>query len=443
MTASNAALSEMLKRFERLHPKLIDLSLSRVERLLKALGDPHKALPPVIHVAGTNGKGSVVAYLRAILESAGYKAHVFTSPHLRRFNERIALAGENGAKPISDRALLDVLERTEAANMGEPITFFEITTAAAFLAFAEHPADFVLLETGLGGRLDATNVIDKPKLTGITPISIDHTNFLGDTVAAIASEKAGILKPGTPCVVSRQSDDALAVIEARAHKVKSSLLIAGQQWDAYEQHGRLVFQDGRELLDLPLPRLTGSHQIANAGQAIAMARSLDEYAIDEEHLADGLCSAIWPGRLDMLSLSTLHDFVPMGSEIWLDGGHNPAAAEVLARSMADLEDRVPRPLFLIIGMMSTKDAPRFLDYFANLASFVATVAIPGEPNTYTAEELCAIARHKGFLSEPAESINHALELCAAEAEDPVRILITGSLYLAGHVLEMQDQGLEA
>jgi dihydrofolate synthase/folylpolyglutamate synthase len=433
----------LLLRFEGLHPKVIDLSLGRVRRLLEALGNPHKALPPVIHVAGTNGKGSVVAFLRAILEAAGYRVHVFTSPHLRHFNERIALAGEGGAKHIGDAALMDVLTRAEAANDGQPITFFEITTAAAFLAFAEHGADFLLLETGLGGRLDATNVIDAPTLTAITPVSIDHTSFLGESIGEIAKEKAGILKAGIPCVVARQSDDALAVIEQRAHEVRSPLIIGGQQWDAYEQHGRLVFQDGRELLDLPLPRLTGSHQITNAGTAIAMARALDDVEIDEHHLGVGLTSAVWPGRLDLLSLGALHEQVPMGSEIWLDGGHNPAAAEVLARSMADLEDRVPRPLFLILGMMSTKDAPRFLDYFENLAGFIATVAIPDQPNTYTAEELCEIARHKGFVSEAAGSINEALELCAAEAEDPVRILITGSLYLAGHVLEMQEHGLEA
>jgi dihydrofolate synthase/folylpolyglutamate synthase len=443
MTASKAALADILTRFERLHPKSIDLSLDRVHRLLEALGKPHEKLPPVIHVAGTNGKGSVIAYLRAILEAAGKRAHVFTSPHLRRFNERIQLAGKNSARPIGDAALLDVLTRTEAANGNQPITFFEITTAAAFLAFAETPADYVILETGLGGRLDATNVIAKPKLTAITPISIDHTSFLGETLAAIAAEKAGILKKGVPCIVSQQADEVMAVIEQRAHELKAPLMTAGQQWDAYEQHGRLVFQDGRELLDLPLPRLNGSHQIGNAGTAIAITRALEDAGLDESHLAQGLSRASWPGRLELLSQGPLHEHAPLSSEIWLDGGHNPGAAEVLARAMADLEDRVPRPLFLIVGMMSTKDAPRFLDYFENLASFVVTVAIPGQPNAYTSDELCAIARHKGFVAEPADSMEEALELCAQEAEDPVRILITGSLYLAGHILDLQEHGLEA
>ncbi|HEY7647335.1 MAG TPA: folylpolyglutamate synthase/dihydrofolate synthase family protein, partial [Hyphomicrobiales bacterium] len=428
------ATAELLARFEKLHPKSIDLSLERIDRLLDALGNPHLAMPPAIHVAGTNGKGSVVAFLRAILEAAGQRAHVFTSPHLRRFNERIALAGRKGAKPIGDAALFDVLSRADEANAGKPITFFEITTAAAFLAFAEHPADFVLLETGLGGRLDATNVVEHPKLTVITPISIDHTNFLGETIEAIAAEKAGILKAGTSCIVSRQDDAALDVIKAAARKLRAPIIAFGEQWDAFEQHGRLVFQDGRELLDLPLPRLAGGHQIGNAGTAIAAARALGGVEIREEHLAQGLSTAVWPARLERLCHGPLHELIPPGSEIWLDGGHNAAAAEVLARAMADLEDRVSRPLHLIVGMMSTKDAAGFLEHFENLASFVATVDIPGQPNAYTAQELCAIARHKGFSAEPAGNVRQALELCLKEIKDPVRILITGSLYLSGHVL---------
>lgn len=443
MTAPKTKLSELLARFERLHPKSIDLSLDRVHRLLAALDHPHNALPPVIHVAGTNGKGSVIAFLRAILEAAGYSVHVFTSPHLRRFNERIMLAQQRGAEPISDTGLYDVLTQAEAANAGKPITFFEITTAAAFLSFAKHPADFVLLETGLGGRLDATNVIKHPKLTAITPISIDHTAFLGDTLQQIAGEKAGILKSGVPCIVSSQTDTTLEVIKSKAREVQAPILAAGEQWDVYEQHGRLIFQDGRELLDLPLPRMTGSHQIGNAGTAIAMARALDGVTIGEDHLEAGLSSAVWPARLERLSNGVLHELVPPGSEIWVDGGHNAAAGEVLSRSMADLEERVSRPLFLIFGMMSTKDAPDFLGYFENLASFVVTVDIPDQVNAYTAKELCSIARYKGFLAEPGGNLEEALELCFREAKEPVRILITGSLYLAGHVLEAQEQGLEA
>jgi dihydrofolate synthase/folylpolyglutamate synthase len=443
MSTSPTGTAELLARFEHLHPKSIDLSLDRVNRLLGALGDPHKTLPPTIHVAGTNGKGSVVAFLRAILEAAGLRVHVFTSPHLRRFNERIVIAGQSGGQPISERVLHNVLTRAETANAGHPITFFEITTAAAFLAFAEHPADVVLLETGLGGRLDATNVLDHPTLTAITSISIDHTSFLGETLEEIAGEKAGILKSGSPCVVGRQADIALGVIKMKARAAGAPLLIAGEQWDAYEQHGRLVFQDGRELLDLPLPRLAGGHQIGNAGIAIAAVRALKDIEVTEQQLGKGLCSAVWPARMERLHRGALHELLPPGSEIWLDGGHNPAAGEVLARAIADLEDRVSRPLHLIIGMMSTKNASAFIEHFENLASFIATVDIPGQPNAYAAQELCAMARYKGFFAEPATSLRQALELSFRESKEPVRVLITGSLYLAGHVLEAQEHGLSA
>ena len=443
MTSSATATTELLLKFQHMHPRSIDLSLERVVRLIGALGNPHRTMGPVIHVAGTNGKGSVVAFLRAMLESAALRVHVFTSPHLRPFNERIVLGADGGGKPIGERALFDVLTRAEAANDGQPITFFEITSAAAFLAFAETPADVVLLETGLGGRLDATNVIERPMMTVITPVSIDHTAFLGDTLDAIAGEKAGILKPGTPCIVSRQPDPAMDVIKRRAAKVGAPLIIGGQQWDAYEQHGRLVFQDGRELVDLPLPRLTGRHQIDNAGTAIAAARALDRFDLTDDNLVAGLTTAVWPARLERLMHGPLHECLSQGSEIWVDGGHNAAAGEVLARAMADLEDRVPRPLHLILGMMSTKDAAGFLEHFQDIAAFVATIGIPSQPNAYTGEELCAISRYMGFAGEPAPDLRRALDLSRREARGPVRVLITGSFYLAGTVLEAQDHGLPA
>ncbi|MCG8561031.1 MAG: bifunctional folylpolyglutamate synthase/dihydrofolate synthase, partial [Hyphomicrobiales bacterium] len=255
----------LLARMLELHPKLIDLSLGRVEQLLEALGNPHLAVPPVIHIAGTNGKGSVVAFLKAMLEAAGHRVHTFISPHLISFHERIALAGPDGAQPIGEAALVDVLQRAEAANEGRPITFFEITTAAAFLAFSETPADFLILETGLGGRLDATNVVPQPALTVLTSISMDHMSYLGETIAEIADEKAGILKPGVPCVVARQDPLALSRIEKRAEEIDAPLIAAGRDWDAYEQHGRLIYQTTTALVDLPLPRLAGRHQIDNAG----------------------------------------------------------------------------------------------------------------------------------------------------------------------------------
>lgn len=433
--------SGVLDALQRLHPKSIDLSLDRVRRLLADLGDPQDALPPVIHVAGTNGKGSTVAFLKAILEAAGYRAHTFISPHLRRFHERITLAGERGSSHIDEATLLDVLRRAEAANNGSPITFFEITTAAAFLAFAERRADAVILETGLGGRLDATNVVAKPRMTLITPVSMDHTGFLGTTIAQIAREKAGILKQGCPCVVGRQDEEALDAISERAAQTRSPLSIAGVDWDAYEQHGRLVYQDDIGLIDLPLPRLLGRHQIDNAGGAIAAARGLKGFNIRNEHLARGLTSAVWPGRMERLGPGALHDLAAPGSEIWLDGGHNPAAGEVLARALADLEDRVPCPLHLIAGMMSTKDAGGFLAHFKGLTEFVATVSIPGQENGYAAVELAAMARQAGLFAEPAGSLSEALAMSRTLARGPVRVLITGSLYLAGHVMDAHEHGL--
>ncbi len=430
----------LLARLETLHPKSIDLSLGRVERLLGALGNPHRRLPPVVHVAGTNGKGSVVAFLKGILEAAGYRTHAFISPHLRRFHERIMLAGQGGARSIGELHLADILTRAEAANRGEPITFFEITTAAAFLAFSENPADIVLLETGLGGRLDATNVIDAPLATVLTPISLDHCSFLGDTIEAIAGEKAGILKRGRPAIVSRQSDAALNVIETRAREVGATVLAGGQSWDVFEQHGRLIFQDEDCLLDLPLPRLFGRHQFENAGAAIAAARSLEGFHISEEAIAKGITTAIWPARLERLSHGKLHDLAPAGSEIWVDGGHNPAAGEVVARALADLEERVSSPIHLIVGMLSTKDASGFLRHFQGLTELAATVEIPGHQAAYKAEDLAAIAHREGLEAAPAASLEAAFARSRRRAAGPVRIMVTGSLYLAGQVLDAHERG---
>jgi dihydrofolate synthase / folylpolyglutamate synthase len=430
-----------LARFEKLHPKIIDLSLGRIERLLKALGDPHRRIPPVIHVAGTNGKGSAVAFLKAMLEAAGYRTHAFISPHLRRFHERIMLAGPDGARPISEEALADVLSRAEVANRGEPITFFEITTAAAFLAFAENPADIVLLETGLGGRLDATNVIPEPLATVLTPVSLDHCSYLGDTIEAIAFEKAGILKRGRPAIVSRQAEAAMGVIEARARKLGAAVAAAGQGWDTFEQHGRLIFQDEDCLMDLPMPRLFGRHQVENSGTAIAAARRLEGFHVPEEAIAKGLTTAVWPARLERLAPGKLHDLAPPDSEIWVDGGHNPAAGEAVAQALADLEERVPSPIHLIVGMLATKDAGGFLRHFQGLPELTATVQIPGQANSYGAEALASIAYREGIAANPAASLEAAFAKSRNQARGPVRIMITGSLYLAGQVLEAHENGL--
>jgi dihydrofolate synthase/folylpolyglutamate synthase len=431
----------LLARFEKLHPKSIDLSLGRVERLLGALGNPHRRLPPVVHVAGTNGKGSTVAFMKGIIEAAGYRTHAFISPHLRRFHERIVLAGPGGGRPIGERHLAEILSWAEAANGSEPITFFEITTAAAFLAFAENPADIVLLETGLGGRLDATNVIDRPLATVLTPISLDHCGFLGDTIEAIAGEKAGILKRGRPVIVSKQAESALNVIEARAEALDSPVIAANKTWDVFEQHGRLIFQDEDCLLDLPLPRLFGRHQLENAGAAIAAVRRLEGFQISAEAIAKGLTAAVWPARLERLSLGKLHDLAPPDSEIWVDGGHNPAAGEVVARALADLEERVPSPIHLIVGMLSTKDAGGFLRHFHGLTELAATIEIPGQMNTFKAEDLASIAHKEGIAADPAGSLEAAFARSRKRAQGPVRIMVTGSLYLAGQVLDAHEQGL--
>lgn len=440
---SEGGSAAVLRRLESLFPQEISLELDRVERLLEALGRPQDSLPPVVHVAGTNGKGSFIALLQSILEAAGETAHCFISPHLVAFHERIGIAGRNGTRPIDEQRLTELLLRVEAANDGAPITFFEITTAAALLAFAESPAGFTLLETGLGGRLDATNVVSRPKLTVIMPISLDHVGYLGNTLAAIAREKAGILKAGVPCVVGRQEADALAAIEARAEVLGVPLLAQGSGWDAYEQHGRLLYQTGEALLDLPLPRLIGRHQVDNAGVAIAAAQELLGCRATPEAIGDGLQSAHWPGRLQRLNGGPLDAHTRAGTEILLDGGHNPAAGEALAHAMAELEEKLPRPLHLICGMMGTKDAAGFLTPFAGLAERVITVPIPEREKAHDAKLLAETARQCGLNAAVAQSVPDALAMSREFSSEPVRVLICGSLYLAGDVLELHQAATAA
>lgn len=431
---------QLLADMKLLHPKLIDLSLGRVERLLAKLGNPHMALPAVVHIAGTNGKGSVTAYLKAMLTAAGKRVHVYTSPHLVRFHERIELATAPGlTQPISEADLVDVLSRTQSVNSGDDITQFEITTAAAFLAFAEHAADFVLLEVGLGGRLDATNVIERPELTVLTPISHDHADKLGNTIQAIASEKAGILKRGARCVVSQQEDEVLDVIARQAARVGAPLIVWGQDYDAYEQRGRLVVQRSDQLLDLPLPALIGRHQIINAGTAVAAALELDGAQIDEHAIERGLVSARWPARMQRIDGGPLPALLRSGSELWLDGGHNPAAGLFLAQSLADLEERSPKPLYLVVGMLGLKDAAGFLGSFRGLARHVVGVPIPGSHEApFSPEALADAARSVSLSAEAGASVEAALKRIDAIDPGPKRVLITGSLYLAGHVLALQE-----
>lgn len=424
------ALSDViLTRLLSLHPKIIDLSLARMHRILERLGHPERKLPPVIHVAGTNGKGSTVSYLKAIFEAAGLTVHTYTSPHLVKFHERIRVAG----KLIAEADLTALLEECEVANGGEPITFFEITTAAAFLAYSRTPADYLILEVGLGGRLDATNVIDKPACAVVTTIDYDHQQYLGETLTAIAHEKAGILKRGCPAVVGAQPDEARAEIERVAARLGVTPFIANQDWQSFEQHGRLVFTDDMGLLDLPMPQLAGRHQADNAGNAIAALRVIGDPRVSEAHIAQGLRSVTWPARMQRLGPGALWQHVPADAELWLDGGHNPSAGRVLAQAFSDLNDRHSRPLVLIWGMLNTKDVGSFIGCFGGVARRVITLTIPDEENAVPAEKLAEAARAHGLAAETASSLEAALRQASTTVPAP-RILICGSLYLAGRVL---------
>ncbi len=412
----------ILDRMMALHPKIIDLTLDRVWRLLEALDNPQNKLPPVIHIAGTNGKGSTQAMIRAGLEGAGLSAHAYTSPHLARFHERIRLAGELIAEPD----LTAVLDECYAANGGENITYFEITTCAALLAFARAKADCTLLEVGLGGRLDATNVIDKPAVTVITPISIDHEQFLGNSLAKIAAEKAGIIKRGVPCIVGPQPDEAMEVIEQTAARLGAPLIAYGQHWHVTEENGRLIYQDENGLRDLPLPNLLGAHQIQNAGAALAVLRHLN---LGDAAYKAAVTKAEWPARMQRLKTGPLVQAAGQ-AELWLDGGHNAAAGIALAEVLANLPKR---PTHMICGMLNTKDVTGYLAPLAKLAQSLTAVSIPGEAATLSAEETAAAAAKVDLPASTANSVAEALDTIVAK--DPqARILICGSLYLAGNIL---------
>jgi len=433
--AKPPSFGELVARLSALHPRRIDLSLERMHRLLERLDHPERKLPPVIHVAGTNGKGSTIAYLRAILEAAGLRVHAYTSPYLVRINECYRLGRNGGGVLVADDELRATLEHCERVNAGQPITLFEIETAAAFCLFAQHPADVVLLEVGLGGRLDATNVIDAPLACVIAPVSMDHTEFLGDTLMAIAREKAGIIKPNVPVICAEQAPEAIAVIEQYARRLRAPMVTAGQEWHVNVERGRLVYQDDRGLMDLAAPRLFGRHQFDNAGLAIATLRALNAFRIEPSAFEAGIVNAEWPARMQRLASGALVDQAPPGCEIWLDGGHNAEGGRVAAAALGDLEERVPRPLVVIVGMMANKDAGAFLANFAGLTRHIIAVQIPDRDNTMPPDRLADAARHLGMRVEPATSVEAALHSLARLAyEVPPRILITGSLYLAGHVL---------
>jgi dihydrofolate synthase/folylpolyglutamate synthase len=425
----------ILERLLQLHPKRIDLVLDRIERLLANLGHPEERLPPVIHVAGTNGKGSTCAFARAMLEAQGLRVHVYTSPHLVHFHERMRLAGSL----ISEEELSDALEECEIANAGTPITFFEITTAAALLSFSRHPADALILEVGLGGRLDATNVVRRPAVTVITPVGVDHQEFLGSDLAGIAAEKSGIIKRGVPLIMGPQEDRARDVIERTADSLSAPLFAFGQDYFVHAERGRMVYQDEDGLLDLPLPRLRGPHQIENAGTAIAALRHARLNWAKEHGIEQGLRRVEWPARLQRLMRGPLVALAPDGAELWLDGGHNPHAAHAIAQALADFEEKSEKPLYLICGMLKTKDAEGFFIPFRGLARHVTTLSIPCEAASRGAGELYDAARKVGLDASPADDLEDAMMQVTAwtqgrPGEGAPRILICGSLYLAGVVL---------
>lgn len=426
----------IIARLMTLHPKRIDLSLDRIRRILDALGHPERHLPPAIHVAGTNGKGSTIAFMRAVLEAAGRSVHVYTSPHLVRFNERYRIGAPGGGRLVADDALAGVLEECERANGDRPITVFEIETAAAFLLFSRHPADVLLLEVGLGGRLDATNVVEHVLTSVITPVSMDHLEFLGDTIEKIAGEKAGILRRGVPAAIAPQTERALAVIEQQARRIGAPLRIAGEHWGVHEERGRLVYQDDDGLLDLPVPKLAGRHQLDNAGTAIAALRATD-LGLPLNAFETGIARAEWPARMQLLTHGRLKALAPPGSELWLDGGHNAEGGRAVASALGEIEERVPRPLLMIVGMLASKDATGFLRNFAGIARRVIAVPIPRQEKALPAEAVAEAARAVGLPADCRDSIESALAAIGQLALAPApRILITGSLYLAGEVLAL-------
>lgn len=428
-----ARLDAPLERLAALHPRLIDLSLDRISVLLAKLGHPERKMPGVIHVAGTNGKGSTIAFLRAMLEAGGARVHVFTSPHLVRFNERIRLGAVGGGALVSDDAFLAALERVEAVNAGAPITVFEITTAVAFVLFAEHDADYTLVEVGLGGNFDATNVLETPLASVITPVSMDHREHLGDTLEKIAGEKAGILKRGCPVIVAPQAAAAVRVIRRQAARLGCPLLVGEEDFHAHEEGGRLLYQTEDTLLDLPLPRLIGRHQLLNAATAITTLRKVAPARATPEALAAGLLRAEWPARFQRL-YGALVALAPQGAELWLDGGHNADGARVLAETIAELEARSARPLVLVLGAMARKDVREILEPFKGLVQEILAVPIDS-PLAHAPAAIAQTARGMGFAAACAGGLEDSLRFLAArEWATPPRVLIAGSLYLAGEAL---------
>ncbi|MFN4272026.1 MAG: bifunctional folylpolyglutamate synthase/dihydrofolate synthase [Aliihoeflea sp.] len=430
-------VDQLIAQLLTLHPKGYDLSLERISRLLERLGQPQLALPPVIHIAGTNGKGSSAAFARALLEAAGRSVHVHTSPHLVRWHERYRLGNPDGGRLVDDAVLAEAIARAAEANQGQKITLFEILTAVTFLLFSEHPADVAILEVGLGGRFDATNVIENPAVTLITSVSMDHEAFLGDRVELIAAEKAGIIKPGCAVVIGQQEHDAAReVLIDTAERLGCPTLVYGQDFLAYEENGRMVYQDSDGLMDLPLPKLAGRHQLANAAAAIAAVKAAG-FDADLARVEIAMQKVTWPGRLQKLPEGKLKELAPEGAEVWIDGGHNPGAGAVIAEALAGMEERDPRPLFVVAGMIATKDQTGYFRNFTGMAKRVFTVPVEGSDAGVPNDELAARAMEAGLEAEPISSVGSALLLLKESSgadQPPPRIIICGSLYLVGAVL---------
>ena len=431
------AADREIERLMALHPKGFDLSLDRIRRLLERLGNPQERLPPVIHIAGTNGKGSCAAFCRALLEASGHTVHVHTSPHLVHWHERYRLGAEGGGRLVEDAVFADAIARVAAANGGETIPVFESLTAVGFVLFSEHPADAAILEVGLGGRFDATNVIRHPAAAVVMPVSMDHEAYLGDRVELIAAEKAGIIKPGCPAVIGAQEHDAARdVLIETAERLGSPLSVYGQDFLAFGENGRMVYQDEDGLMDLSPPRLPGRHQFANAAAAIAAVKAAG-FDIGQRSADRAMVEVSWPGRMQKLTQGRLVELAPPGAEIWLDGGHNPGAGVAVAEALAEQEERSPRPLFLVSGMINTKDQSGYFRAFKGLARHVYTVPVAYSDAAVPNDELAARAAEAGLSAEPVSSVANALMLLADTwngSEPPPRILIGGSLYLAGAVV---------
>lgn len=437
-------MQDLLHTLTTLHPKLIDLSLDRMMMVLERLGNPHQKIPPVVHVAGTNGKGSTIAFLRALLEAAGLRVHVYTSPHLVDFNERIVLGGCAAAPrgPIPDHLLQPLLEQARDAAGDTPITFFEVTTIAAFLAFARYDADIVILETGMGGRLDATNVIERPLLTAITAIGFDHMSFLGQTLPQIAGEKAGIIKTGVPCLIGVQStpDMVMPVFTARAQACNAPLLAQGVDWQSWPTTTGMGYQDGAEAWPLPAPSLKGRHQIDNAGLALGLANKVLT-ALNRPFTpaiaASGVQNAIWPGRMQPIDIRPICPDFPDHWACWLDGGHNEDGARIIAAQARQWQDEDGRPLDLVLGMLTTKQPEHFLRPLLPFIDRLVTIPIPNDPLGWNPIDLATYGTALGLDTTHANTIAMGFQhLRTAPTPGPRRVLICGSLHLAGVILGM-------